>query len=101
MKINLKRYGKLVDVLEFIYSDIAKNVEGTFFSETFRKSPCLRDCIYTHLHYFKDCKKDGETLVIYVARMLLEKQEVYIWGATVGKSVSELCNNPVYNQYKI
>lgn len=101
MKINIKRYAKLVDVLEFIFSDIARNVGGTFFSESLKENVILRDEIYTHLHYYKSEKYDNDTLVIYVTRMLLEKQNIIIWGVTLDKCIKELYNNPVFRGYKV
>lgn len=101
MKINLKRYAKLVDVLEFVFSDIAKNVDGIFYSSSLKSNVNLRDEINTHLHYYKSEKYDNDTMVIYVTRMLLQKQNIIIWGVTLDKCINELYNNPVFRNYKV
>ena len=101
MKINLKRYAKLVEVLEYVFSDIARNVEGEFFSSSLKNNINLRDDINTHLHYYKQYKFDNDTIVTYVTRMLMEQQNVIIWGVTLDKCLNELSSNPLYKSYKV
>ena len=101
MKISTKRYSKLVTVLEFIFSDIAKNVGGEFFSSSMTGNVNLRDDINTHLHYYKDNKMDNEGIVIYVTRMLIEQQNIIIWGASIHSIIRELSTNPIYKKYKV
>lgn len=101
MKINLKRYAKLVNVLEYVFSDIAKNVDATFYSSSLKDNVNLRDDITTYLHYYKDDKYDNDTLVIYVTRMLMQKQNVILWGVPLDKCINELYSNPIFRNYKV